>query len=222
MWYENIYRWHCVASRYTIRRKFVTQRIFSDIYTSQLNSDEHTTSSLSNQTWTNRAIDSTMQSRSEQSVSSPAAECMEATNNSSNFKKNQGTRRQHCECQRHGSTQRTCGKAPKVTEMLKQSLAILLTRVRIESGQRTAEKILDVLRDEYFDLTDFQNSVTTLEHCERITHNMGELKWHSQQLDGYHFIDLRPMILKIKIKVVPIRLLFPHRFWRGTMSLVPS
>lgn len=65
-------------------------------------------------------------------------------------------------------------QAPEVSEMLKKSLAVLLIRVRIESGQRTAEKILEVLRDEYFDLTDFQNSVTTLEECERITDNMSE------------------------------------------------
>ena len=114
-----------------------------------------------------------MQPQSQQSVS-PALNCEGGSGNPGNSTQKEVRKTKQCECSRKNSTTGPCGKAPKVTEMLKQSLAVLLIRVRIESGQRTAEKILDILRDEYFDLADFQNSVTNLEQCERITENMSD------------------------------------------------
>lgn len=60
-------------------------------------------------------------------------------------------------------------RTPKVSKMLKQSLAVLLVRVCRDSGKETAEKILEVLQDDYFDLKEFQENVTTLKECEEIT-----------------------------------------------------
>lgn len=58
--------------------------------------------------------------------------------------------------------------AERVSQMLKQSLALSLLRVGMECGEETAEKIIEVLHDDFFDFKDFQRHVTSLKKCEEI------------------------------------------------------
>ena len=65
-----------------------------------------------------------------------------------------------------------CINSLRVSEMLRQSLAVALVRVAMDSGEGTAEKIIEVLQDESFDLKDFQQHVTSLKNCEDITRSV--------------------------------------------------
>ena len=58
--------------------------------------------------------------------------------------------------------------AARVSQILKQSLALSLLRVGMECGEETAEKIIEVLHDDFFDFKDFQRHVTSLKKCEEI------------------------------------------------------
>ena len=110
----------------------------------------------------------TMQPRSEQSVSplhNERTTCKETDNTGRARRNNNATPNSSKPREGRGPSR----NAPKVKEMLNKALAVLLVRVRIESSPETAEKILDVLRDDYFDLEDFQHTVTNMKKCEEIT-----------------------------------------------------
>ena len=89
---------------------------------------------------------------------------------------------QPCNCSHRIHTSRKTGSSSiqpehcinslRVSEMLRQSLAVALARVAMDSGEGTAEKIIEVLQDESFDLKDFQQHVTSLKNCEDITRSV--------------------------------------------------
>lgn len=56
----------------------------------------------------------------------------------------------------------------KVSSLLAQSLAIALVKVRRDCGVETAKHILEILRDECFDIDRFKNSVSSMEECDKI------------------------------------------------------
>lgn len=57
----------------------------------------------------------------------------------------------------------------KLSSLLSQSLAISLVKVRRECGDETAAQILNILRDEYFDIKRFKKEVTCITKCQEIT-----------------------------------------------------
>ena len=75
------------------------------------------------------------------------------------------------ECNNNKQTTPDNDAEPSLTEILKHSLAIVLVRVRVECGPRTAKKILSILYNDAFDLADFKITVPSLEQCEVITSN---------------------------------------------------
>ena len=77
-----------------------------------------------------------------------------------------------CNCSKEKEAKGGREWTPKVRKILKKSLAVLLVNVRMEGGQETAEKLLEVVHDEYFDLTDFQQNVKNMDTCEEITRNI--------------------------------------------------
>lgn len=109
-----------------------------------------------------------MQSRSEQSVS-PVQNGGASGAVTGNTCGHHDARNKRYKCSKWEERIGSGTSAGKVTEMLKKSLAVLLVRVGNESGPGTAEKILDVLRDEYFDLDDFLQTVSNLKTCQQIT-----------------------------------------------------
>lgn len=64
----------------------------------------------------------------------------------------------------------------RLKELLSKSLAVLLTTVVVDSSPQTAEKILNVLRDEFFDIDYFRHVVTDLKKCEEITKSVYDKK----------------------------------------------
>ena len=57
----------------------------------------------------------------------------------------------------------------RVKRLLSQSLAICLTKIKHEHGGETADEILKILRDDLFDLKEFQKEITNLEKCKTVT-----------------------------------------------------
>lgn len=60
----------------------------------------------------------------------------------------------------------------KLSLLLSQSLAISLVKVRRECGDETAGQILNILRDDYFDIRRFKKEVTCIGKCQEITSNV--------------------------------------------------
>ena len=60
-------------------------------------------------------------------------------------------------------------KDKQISQLLSRSLAIYLSRVQRECGSETAQRILEVLTDECFDLPSFKKEVSTIEKCNDIT-----------------------------------------------------
>lgn len=60
----------------------------------------------------------------------------------------------------------------KISSLLSQSLALLLSRVNNECGNETAASILNVLQDECFDIGVFRKEMCTMKECEEISKSL--------------------------------------------------
>lgn len=96
-----------------------------------------------------------MSERSIQSYSKPAVE-----------EEKQGRRTEVSDIHR---SHEITDKDKQISELLTRSLAIYLSRVQRECGSETAQRILEVLRDECFDLSSFKKDVSSIQKCNDIT-----------------------------------------------------
>ena len=60
-------------------------------------------------------------------------------------------------------------KDRQISQLLCRSLALYLSRVQRECGSEIAQRILEVLRDECFDLSLFKEDVSSIQMCNDIT-----------------------------------------------------
>lgn len=63
-------------------------------------------------------------------------------------------------------------KKRRLSQLLSQSLALSLARVRNECGDETAIGILDILQDDCFDLSAFKKEFSSIQQCQETTNSL--------------------------------------------------
>ena len=61
------------------------------------------------------------------------------------------------------------GREKRVSHLLSHSLAMYLVKVERVRGNETAEKILKIILDDFFDLNIFKSEITSLRKCQDIS-----------------------------------------------------
>ena len=56
-----------------------------------------------------------------------------------------------------------------ISDLLCQSLAVSLSKVEKQCGNETAKEILDILRDDGFDISSFRKQISSIQECQNIT-----------------------------------------------------